>query len=199
MESRRPWWLLAAFLAVLPSLAHAEWQAVEKVKTYAIAGKTGIELYRSIGERGPVISGNRRTIAHTNFTLTWSRKYVPQDGACTLVSAVPKLTITYTLPRPSEQLPAANRRLWGTFIGGVEAHERLHGEMIKKLVKDIEVATVGMSVPGDPKCVKIRAELKERLTDLFTAHQQRNRDFDRVEMGEGGNIHQLILGLVNGR
>ena len=191
--------LLAAFLIALPVVSHAEWQAVEKVKTYAIAGKTGIELYQSIGERGPLISGNRRTIAHTNFTLTWSRKYVPQDGTCTLVSAVPKLMITYTMPKPAEQLPASTRRLWETFIAGMEAHERLHGEMIKKLVKDIETATVGMSVPGDPDCMKIKAELKQRLTDLFKAHQQRNRDFDRVEMGEGGNIHQLILGLVNGR
>ena len=51
---------------------------------------------------------------------------------------------------------------------------------------------------GDPKCLKIKAELKKRLSELFVAHQQRNRDFDRVEMGDGGNIHQLILRLVNG-
>jgi len=190
--------LPAVFLIAPPVVGNAEWQAVERVEAYAIAGKTGIELYQSIGERGPLISGNRRTIAHTNFKLTWSRKYVPQDGTCTLVSAVPKLTITYTLPKPAERLPASTGRLWGTFIAGMEAHERLHGEMIKKLVKDIESATVGMSVSGDPGCVRIRAELKRRLTELFKAHQQRNRDFDKVEMGEGGNIRQLILGLVNG-
>ena len=184
---------------MLPGFAHAEWQAVEKVETYAIRGKTGIELYESIGARGPLLDGKRRTIAHTNFKLTWSRKYEPQaDGGCTLVSAVPKLTITYTLPKPAEKLSDANRKLWDRFFAGMRDHERVHGDMIKKLVKDIETATVGMSVAGDPECVKIRAELKQRLTVLFEAYKQQNREFDRVEMSDGGNVHQLILELVNG-
>ena len=198
MKANMRCWLLVAFFTALPMVARAEWQAVEKVETYAIAGKTGIELYESIGERGPKIRGLVRAIAHTDFKLTWSRKYENQDGACVLVSARPNLTITYTLPKPAEKLPAASRRNWETFFIGMRDHEKVHGEMIKKLVKDIEAATVGMSVPGDPKCLKIRAELKKRLSELFVAHQQRNRDFDRVEMGDGGNIHQLILKLVNG-
>jgi predicted secreted Zn-dependent protease len=28
--------------------------------------------------------------------------------------------------------------------------------------------------------------------------RKKNRDFDRVEMGKGGNVQQLILALVNG-
>jgi len=34
---------------------------------------------------------------------------------------------------------------------------------------------------------------------IFPAHQQRNRDFDKVELGDGGNVQQLILQLVNER
>jgi predicted secreted Zn-dependent protease len=192
-------WFLVAFFFTLPMVARAEWQAVEKVQAYAIAGKSGPELYASIGERGPVVRGKLRTIAHTNFTLTWSRKYAQEGDACTLVSARPKLTITYTLPKPAEQLSGSNRRIWGVFATGIEDHERIHGDLIKRLVKEIEAATVGMSVAGDPKCLKIKTELKKRLSELFQAHQQRNRDFERAEMSEGGNIHQLILGLVNGR
>ncbi|MFI0849433.1 hypothetical protein [Mesorhizobium sp. IMUNJ 23232] len=45
--------------------------------------------------------------------------------------------------------------------------EPIQGEMIKKLVEDIEAATVGMSVPRDPKYLKIKAELKKRLSGLF--------------------------------
>ena len=55
-----------------------------------------------------------------------------------------------------------------------------------------------MTVAGDANCVKIKAELKSRLKTLFADYQQRNRDFDKVEMSTGGNIQQLILGLVNG-
>jgi len=92
--------LLAALL--LSSGALAEWQASEKVVTYRISGRSGAELYASIGENGPEV-GATRTLAHTTFELTWKRKYEPRhDGACTLVSALPRLTIVYTLPeRPA--------------------------------------------------------------------------------------------------
>jgi predicted secreted Zn-dependent protease len=192
-------WLLAAFFTILPMAAHAEWQAIEKVETYAISGKSGPELYASIGERGPIIRGKVRTIAYTDFKLLWSRKYAVKDDACVMVSAVPHLTIIYRLPKPAEKLSGSSRTNWETFFNGLRDHEKVHGQMIKEFVKNIEAATVGMTVADDAKCVKIKSELNKRLTELFQAHQQRNRDFDRVEMSEGGNIHQLILGLVNGR
>ncbi len=184
---------------LLPSMAHAEWQAVEKTRTYAISGQTGAELYASIGERGPKVGGLVRAIAHTDFKLTWTRKYEPQDNnACTLVSAKPKLIITYTLPKPSKPLQGAMAQNWETFISGVRTHELVHGDFIKDLVKAIESTSVGLSVDADPNCRKIRTELTRRLGELSVAQRQRSRDFDRVELSDGGNIHQLILNLVNG-
>lgn len=180
------------------SLAHAEWQAVEKTRTYAISGQTGAELYASIGERGPKVGGLVRAIAHTDFKLTWTRKYEPQGGGCTLVTAKPKLIITYTLPKPSKPLDGAMAQSWETFIAGVRRHELVHGDFIKDLVKAIEATSVGLSVDADPNCRKIRTELTRRLGELSVAQRQRSRDFDRVELSSGGNIHQLILNLVNG-
>lgn len=178
--------------------AQAEWQAIEKVETYSVSGTTGPELYASIGQKGPQISKNRRTIAHTNFTLLWSRKYKTDDGNCTLVSAKPKLTITYTLPKPAQKLPPETAALWATFYAGIEKHEHIHGDYIKEMVQKIETATVGMSVANDPKCTKFKTELNKVLSELFQEQRQRGRDFDRSDMAQGGNIHQLILGLVNG-
>jgi predicted secreted Zn-dependent protease len=163
-----------ACLMLAPMVAHADWTAVEKVAPYAISGATGPELYASIGERGPKVSLGR-AIAYTNFTLTWSRKYENQGDACVLVSARPKLTITYTLPKPSRPLPANIAKNWETFIAGVHNHELVHGDMIKDMVRQIEAATVGLSIAGDPACRKIK-----------------------TEMSDDGNIHRLILGLVNG-
>lgn len=180
------------------SFAHAEWQAVEKTRTYAISGQTGAELYASIGERGPKVGGLVRAIAHTDFKLTWTRKYEPQGGGCTLVTAKPKLIITYTLPKPSKPLDGAMAQNWETFIAAVRRHELVHGDFIKDLVKAIEATSVGLSVDADPNCRKIRTELTRRLGELSVAQRQRSRDFDRVELSSGGNIHQLILNLVNG-
>lgn len=190
---------VAAALAVFaPVAAHAQWKPTEKVEPYSISGKTGPELYASIGERGPA-AGIGRAIAFTNFKLTWRRDYKPQpDGACTLVSAVPRLIISYVLPKPSQKLPEPIASNWKTFIDGVQRHEKVHGEMIVDMVKEIEAYTVGLSVPDDPGCQKIRAQMTERLSQISQAQRQKSRDFDRVELTDGGAVHQLVLNLVNG-
>lgn len=189
--------MLSVLLVLAAAPARAGWQAVEQVETYAISGRSGPELYASIGERGPKL-GIARAIAHTTFKLTWSRRYEPRGNACVLAEARPKLIIIYTLPKPSGELPAAIRRNWETFIAGVAAHERVHGDFIKEMVREIEAQSVGLTVDGDSGCKKIRTELTGRLAALSQAQRQRSRDFDRVEMGKGGNIHGLILALLNG-
>lgn len=190
--------VLLACLALAPAAALGEWQAVEKVQTYQIAGLSGPELYASIGERGPKVGGLSRAIAHTSFKLTWTRKYEAQGDACVLVSAVPRLAITYTLPKPAKPLPVGTMKRWEVFISGVHRHELVHGEYIKEMVRKIEATTVGLTVPADPKCRKIKAEMTKRLGALSNAQRQQSRQFDRAELSNGGNVHQLILQLVNG-
>lgn len=191
-------------LAILPILAMAgtaaagEWQPVEKVEPYQVSGATGIALYESIGARGPKV-GIGRAIAYTDFKLTWTRDYQQQGGGCVLASAKPKLIITYRLPQASGPLPAETKRLWDRFIAGVEAHERVHGEIIVDMVKKIEAASIGLARQADPDCNKLRAELQNRLRALSLEQRRRSREFDRVEMSNGGNVHQLVLALVNGQ
>lgn len=178
--------------------ARADGQLVEQVEPYAIKGTSGVELYTSIGEGGPLVGGKIRTIAHTNFKLTWSRKYETKGDACMLVSARPRLIITYTLPKPAGKLSAALQKRWNVFYDGIRRHEKVHGDHIKEMVERIEQTTIGVIVQNDPKCKKIREEIKKPLSQASLAQRQKSRDFDRVEMGEGGNIHRLILELVNG-
>ncbi|WP_347269030.1 DUF922 domain-containing protein [Paracoccus sp. (in: a-proteobacteria)] len=191
---------LAAVLFLLAATAvpaRADGQVAERVVTYPIAGSTGIELYRSIGERGPKV-GPMRAIAHTTFDLKWSRKYEPRGDACVLAAARPWLTVTYTVPKPSGALSAAVRARWDVFAAGVLAHEKVHGESIKAMVRTIEGFSVGFTVDGDPGCKKIRAELTARLAAASAAQRREGRDFDREEFSDGGNMQRLILALVNG-
>lgn len=197
MSLRNIFYTLFAGSTLWAGHAQAEWQAIEKIVTYPISGTTGPELYAAIGYKGPLIGKNVRTIAHTNFTLLWSRRYKTDDGNCTLVSAKPKLTITYTLPKPAQKLPPQSAALWAEFYAGIEHHEYIHGDYIKEMVQKIEAATVGMSVANDPKCVKFKTELNKVLSELFQEQRRRGRDFDRSEMAQGGNVHQLILRLLN--
>ena len=188
--------LLAALFVILSGQAQA-WQTIEKVAPYSISGTTGPELYQSIGKRGPK-AGVGRAIAYTNFKLTWSRKYVPKGNDCTLASARPKLIITYAIPEPEKALSGATARNWDVFIAGVREHERVHGRLIEDMVKRIEAYSVGLTVTGDPDCRKIRDVLTQRLSEISLDQRQQSRDFDRTELGDGGNIHQLVLMLVNG-
>ena len=183
-------------MCVAAQAARAEGNVTERIEPYAIEGTSGAGLYASIGERGPLVGNQVRTIAHTHFKLTWSRDYQRRGNACTLASARPKLIITYTLPQPAQKLPAALQKRWDVFIGGIREHEKVHGEHIKAMVRRIEETTIGFSVEDDPKCRKIREQIKEPLSQASLAQRQQSRDFDRVEMGEGGTLRRLVLGLV---
>lgn len=188
----------AAGLLLAGPAAAQEWQATERVEPYTVQGTTGLEIYRSIGERGPKL-GIARVIAHTGFKLTWTRKYERQGDACVITVNKPKLVITYTLPKLKSKLSEPLKGRWDTFIAGVTAHEKIHGDFIKDMVKQIEAMSVGMTVENDPNCKKIRPQLQARLGELSDAQRARSRDFDKVELSDGGNVHQLILQLVDPR
>lgn len=186
---------LTALVAITPAAA----KTIEQEKPYAITGTTGAELYASIGQNGPEVGRNGgRVIAHTFFKLTWRRNYVPENGACTLKSATPTLIITYTLPKPANPLPPPVQKRWDIFIEGLRRHEKVHGDHIKAMLAQIEQTTIGVSVANDPGCQKIRQQIQKPLSDASIAQRQQSRDFDRVEMGAGGEIQRLILELVNG-
>ena len=189
--------LIAGVTALMsPALA---WEAVEQVVTYPVSGQSGFELYQSVGENGPVIAGDRRTIAHTTFKLTWRRDYQERaDGSCVIASNIPKLIITYTLPKPRGGLPPGVASSWKRFYDGLAAHERVHGQHIIEMVQAIEAVSVGLSAPDDPGCHKTRAALQIHLKRLSDEQRARGREFDRIEMGDGGAVQSLVLGLVNG-
>ncbi len=192
--------LTAALMTIATPFAHAQtasWKPSEQIKTYAITGSSGIDLYRSIGERGP--QAGVQAVAHTTFKLTWRRDYRPQpDGACVLATARPNLTIIYTWPKAPTKLPPDVAASWQRFIAGVEKHERVHGQHILEMVKKIEAFSVGLRAEDDPKCQKVRVVLQQRLGELSDEQRQRGRDFDMDELSNGGAVHQLILTLVNG-
>ena len=185
----------ALFWSALP--AHAGGTITEEVETYRITGQTGAALYASIGENGPKL-GLRRAIAHTRFKLTWRRDYQTRGTDCVLASAVPRLVIITTLPKPANRLPPAVAESWQTFMEGIRAHEAVHGTYVRTLLSDIEAATIGLTQPNDPGCTAIKTEMNRRLGAISDARKAKDRAFDQAEMSEGGTVHQLVLALVNG-
>ncbi|WP_099866750.1 DUF922 domain-containing Zn-dependent protease [Pararhizobium haloflavum] len=189
---------LAFALGLAASPAHArDWQPAERIETYAVSGASGIALYRSIGDRAPA-AGVGSAIAHTDFELLWTRDYRPQpDGSCVLALARPSLTIIYRWPKAPAGLPEPAASKWARFIAGVEKHERVHGDHLIEMTERIETFSRNLSAPDDPQCTKVREKLQAFLAEMAAWRLQKARSFDRAEMSEGGNVHRLILELVN--
>lgn len=195
----KPLVLAALLLTALPAAAAQPLNPVYRTVTYPVDGTSGIQLYESIGHRGPVIGkGKIRAIAHTGFRLTWTRKYEVVDGACVLSTAVPKLVITTKLPKPRRKLSGPVAENFARFVDGIARHERYHGMLIEDMTRKIEAATRGLTVPDDPGCTKIKAVMTERLGALSQEQQQLSNAFDATEMAPGGTIEKLVLALVNG-
>lgn len=172
-------------------------RAKQVEKTYTISGTTGLELYQSIGAKGPRL-GASSAIALTEFDLKWGRDYVRDGNDCVLPAVRHFLTITTTLPKPRGNLPPDLAARWRVFIDGIRAHEAVHGEYVVDMAQQIHDTTVGFRQPDDPNCKKIRKTIQVPIKAAFDRYKARNRAFEQSEMSDGGNVHQLILELVNG-
>lgn len=176
----------------------ADWTPTERTVHYSVSGTSGPALYASIGQNGPEPSVGVRAIAYTDWDLRWRRDYQPDNGGCRLASALPFLTITYNLPKAASQLSGATARNWKTFYDGMVEHEHFHGILLIQMTNKIIDETVGLRADNDPGCQKIRQMVLERVKIAFKTYSQQSTEFDRVDMSQGGNVHRLILQLVNG-
>ncbi|MEO1745611.1 MAG: DUF922 domain-containing protein [Pseudomonadota bacterium] len=192
---------IAVFCAILvaPSAGAADWAPTERVDHYSISGTTPHALYQSIGERGPKTSVGSRAIAVTEWDLRWRRDYQRRGEGCVVASALPFLTITYKLPKPASALSGDARRRWSTFSAGIVAHEDVHGVLLRAMTDTIIRETVGLSTANDDgNCNALRARVLEKVAAAYDGYRRDSNAFDRIEMSPGGNVQQLVLGLLNG-
>lgn len=188
--------LAASQVMVENGWAEDGWKAVEIVKPYAIAGTTPPELYESIGARGPKI-GERRVIAHTSYVLTWDREFDCSNGVHGCFRNAQTQDHLHASKPVADACPTGKGEV-GPLYDGIRRHELVHGDHAKAMTREIVRRTVGLSVPNDPKCRKIRKVLAKEITDMVQVQRAQGRDFDHVEMGNGGNVQQLILTFLNG-
>ena len=196
--------VLALALALTASAAAAQepggWKPAEKIERYAITGQTELDLYKSIGEKGPMVRGGTvRAIAYTDFKLTWNRAYENDAaGGCRIARNIPNVTIIYRFPKPSGKLSPSVKANWETFEAGIETHERQHGRFIMDMVWRMVAETSGLSAANDPSCRHVRAELTRRLGAAFKEKSGKDAAFDKAEMGDGGTVRRLVMTFVYG-
>lgn len=192
MRGAGKWISLTLALMATPALAA---EPPVTLKTYPVSGATGMELYESIGRNGPK-GGDSGAIAQTVMNLKWKRLFDERSGDCYLVKLQPVVTITMILPKPKGALSGDLKARWTRFADGVRSHEDVHVDMIRTFLAQAQASAAGAMVRGDKSCAKVKAEVSRRLDEALAAHKARNRDFDRLELSDGGNVHRLILNLV---
>lgn len=191
--------LMAAALICLQAASAWADDAPVKIKTYAISGSTGAELYESIGENGPRDGNDRGSIAQTVMHLKWNRLFDERGGDCYLVHARPSLTITMILPKPDKKLSASMQASWQRFITGVRTHEDVHVQMIRELVSNTQQSVAGAMVKNDRSCGKVKAEVSRRINEATAAHKARSRAYDRDDFGSNGKLGRLVISFYESR
>ena len=182
----------AALLLPLAWIVSAHAAGPAKIVTYPVEGASGIELYRSIGANGP-----KGVIAETRYKLSWKRLFDEEGGDCRLVRFEPALSISVVLPKPKKPLADPLRQRWETFIAGVRKHEDVHVEMIGRMVEATRKAAAGAEVKNDRTCAKVKKLVSRIISEHVEGYKAASGEFDRREMSDGGNVHQLVLALVN--
>lgn len=196
--------LALAFALVAASPLAAEepggWKPTEKIERYAISGQSELDLYKSIGDKGPMVRGGKvRAIAYTDFKLTWTRRYENDaSGGCRIAENTPNITIIYRFPKPAGKLSPSVKANWNTFEAGIETHERQHGQFIMQMVRRMVAETSTLSAANDPSCKKVRTELTRRMGAAFKEKSGKDAAFDKAEMGDGGTVRRLVMTFVYG-
>lgn len=189
--------LLSPFIAVqyTGSALAQKWKAEEVIDYYPVKGSTAPELYRSIGQNGPMVN-EKRAMALTSYVLKWKRDFAQENNRCVIKSATPLLKITYTLPKfdtkNGQKLSPELNAKWNIFADALYKHEQEHGDIIKRMVEELTQESLQLKTADDPQCKRMRTVLADLVTEYVGRQRKEGQNFDRKEMARGGPIEQEI-------
>lgn len=189
--------LFSPFIAVqFSGTALAQkWKAEEVIDYYPVKGSTAPELYRSIGQNGPMVN-EKRAMALTSYVLKWKRDFAQENDRCVIKSATPVLKITYTLPKldtkNNQKLSPELNTKWNAFTDALYQHELEHGAIIKNMAEELAQESLLLKTADDPQCKRMRTVLADLVNEYVGRQRKEGQSFDRVEMARGGPIEQQI-------
>src|SRR5262245_9493319 len=105
--------LAAAFVAATVGLtggAFAGMTVNVQKSHYEIAGKTGAALLDAMERRGPKHGFLTRAIAQTRYSVGWNMVWAERDRSCRVKSADATLSMTYTYPLLTGDVPPQLRK-----------------------------------------------------------------------------------------
>jgi predicted secreted Zn-dependent protease len=182
--------LVAALACPQAGVASVKFQT--KVVTYRISGATGRALLDQMDRHGPKHGFLTRAIAQTRYSIDWAVDWREEAGTCRVFGASATLSIKYTFPEVTGDLPPELERRWKRFLPGVRKHELEHGRIARAMVAAAEKSVSALTRRNDRSCRKTRAEMKKRIDRIYASYEARQFAYDRAEHAPGGRVERLV-------
>lgn len=189
--------LLTALLAVSATSISAHTRPKVKVTTseYVVTGKTGKELMKQINRKGPRHGFLVRAIAQTQYTLSYGYEAEQLKTHCRVSKAWVELELNYVFPKLGNRVSADLASRWRRFMGGVRAHEEIHGKLATQMAAATERSMLETTIRGSRGCSKLRRTIQRQVKRIFDKYEATQRRFDREEHRKNGNVEALVSGL----
>lgn len=191
---------VVSILMVLPTSSEARILLKEKTQYYSVSGSTGQEIFKSMLEKGPKISGRSGHFLATteieyefpNFTMELV------DGKCVPKNADVVVKASYTLPkwRGSGKATSSTRRAWKKFAREVIWHEKEHVSIAVKHAEEMEKVlrtTIGYA---SLNCSDFSWKLGIKARRVGSKHNRMQKRFDRKDLRRGGRGYKAQADLI---
>jgi len=173
--------LLAASL--FATSADARVIVKERTKFYTVKGRTGRDIYRSIGLRSKRGSGIQHAIATTTSSISVKNvKTAVRRSRCVVVSADVRLKLTYRYPRWKARGASKKvRSAWANFYKHALKHEKVHGNISKKYAKRMHTALLRTTGRVSRQCSDFARNAQRKFSRLSKRLDREQKRFDRRE------------------
>lgn len=160
----------------------------ERSVPYAVSGRTGMEIYRQIARKGPLLAGQRDHKVATT-TLTFDIRDVKpavKGSRCAILGVTVHVDVVFRVPKWSGKGSPAVRRAWSDFEAHLWRHERRHRDIALDYARRMERDIRRLSGNARAGCAGM-AEQAQRLASASSAwHDRKQQAFDASWFGDGG-------------
>ena len=192
--------LFVSILSILPTSSAARILLKETTSYYSVGGSNGQEIFKSMLEKGPKISGRLGHFLATteieyefpNFTMeVVGGKCVPKNA-----DIIVKANYTYPKWKGSAKASSATRRAWKNFSREVVWHEKQHVKIAMEYAKEMEKVLRTTFGYTSMNCSDLSWKLGLKARRMGSKHNRLQKRFDRKDLRRGGRGYAAQANLI---
>ena len=153
-----------------------------QISHYDVHGMTPAQIRESINESRPTGQDGKRWDAIAKWYVTWKYKTAQSSAGCSVQSFDVNLETSMTLPRLTNEAPAAVKEKWREYLAALTAHEKGHLQFGNSAAKAIQQA--GTTMPARGTCEELRRDIRTMAHQILDDHRRREVEYDE-QTGHG--------------